>query len=245
MEKALQVSWVVLGTCGPGWDRKWDLKKNDVTRHSQPRLREGNTKPRLLGGDTCPSVNVEGQAGPRWAVAQGLRPGPTKTWASRPLNLVPSLRCLWLQVCRRLWKQLSAHTEQDESDAPFPDSGGTNRPLCSPARLSEGEGGVGEGGGEPNFALQATRPQRDPPGLPEAWQGGTLGLEAPPVRKASLSGGRGVGPGRVHRAPHSQEQFEGIPACACGGHLRAPGGGGGVQGWWPRPPSCSCPPKAS
>lgn len=145
MEKALQVSWVVLGTCGPGWDRKWDLKKNDVTRHSQPRLREGNTKPRLLGGDTCPSVNVEGQAGPQWAVAQGLRPGPTKTWASRPLNLVPSLRCLWLQVCRRLWKQLSAHTEQDESDAPFPDSGRTNRPLCFQQGSQRGKAEWGRG----------------------------------------------------------------------------------------------------
>lgn len=50
----------------------------------------------------------------------------------------------WLQVCRWLWNELSARTEQDGSNALFPDSGRTNRPLCSPARLSVGEGRVGE-----------------------------------------------------------------------------------------------------
>lgn len=155
-------------------------------------------------------------------MARGLRPGPTKTWASRPLSLVPSVRRLWLQVCRWLWNELSTHTERDESDA--------QTGLCVPQRGSQREKAGRGGNRELNFALGAARSWRDPPGLPEAWREGSLGLGAPPMRKASLPRRCGVGPGRVHRAPRSQEQFEGIPACACGGHLRAPGGGGGAQG---------------
>lgn len=71
MEKALQVSWVVLGACGPGWDRKWDLKKNDVTMLGRPRLKEGSTKPHLFGGVTrVPASMWRGRQGP-----SGLWPG--------------------------------------------------------------------------------------------------------------------------------------------------------------------------